>query len=333
MTGLTGNLEHIPLKLYRIQNSELPLYMSSYDESRVKEMPEGALLYEKNSINRTDSNGESVLVKECRLRGNVNDERWELHFTQDCDVSNMEIPADYYTLTAYPIEPFRYQWGDVSPDSKINNLCDYESAKREADALVSGLGYEEMEIFQWCQTYCNESVDALDGYQFIYGISLSDVKSVSEKSSVDENRYSIMAYNGELTGACAANQIYIRVGVTSSGIGKIELSQVFETGDKLTDKPEMLSFARVEDAANSYMHQKLNAEKTFTYWGQEVEYVIDSIELSYVTIAYEDNQYALVPVWVYYGNPAEYTVARNVPVFGITAVDGCAIEFMSGTVY
>lgn len=332
LAGLTENLEHVQPELWMVQDNALPYYISIYDEARVKEMPEGTLIYEKNSINRMDNNGNPMLVRECRLRGNVNGERWELHFTEDCLVYSLEIPADYYTLQAYPIEPLRYQWGGVSQDSKLNNLCDYESAKREADELVNALGYEEMEVSQWSQTYCNDSIDNLDGYQFLYVISLSDVKSVSQKSSLDQRGYTIMAYNGKLTGDCAANQIYVSVGVMSEGIGKIECGQVFITGEKLTDRPQMLSFTRVDDAAKSYMNERLNAEKTFTYWGTEVEYVIDRIELSYVTVLYENNQYALVPIWVYYGSPNSYSAVKSTPVFGVTAVDGCAIEFMSGSV-
>lgn len=330
ISGLMENMEHIPNYLWEITDYEIPFYTDNYDESRVKEMPEGTLLYERDSISRFDSAGQSVPIRECRLRGNVDGERWELWYTEDCALYEIEAPSDYYMLRLYPLEPLRVQWGGVSADSLLNNSCDLESAKGKAEAIVSDFGYGDLEILQVYQSYCNDAVDTLDGYEFLFGVSVSDVKSVSQVCRTDAASYSIMAYNGEIAGDLAANQICMRVGITSEGTGAIELTQMFTTGERLTDKPKLLSFSRVDDAARSYMNERLNAETSFVLWGEEVQYDIQKIELSYVTILYEDNRYALVPVWVYYGTPKEYPVVANKPVFGITAVDGIVIQFVSG---
>lgn len=333
ISGLTENMEHIPNYLWEIAGFEIPFYRDNYDESRVKEMPEGALLYEKDSLNRVDSDGQSVPVRECRLRGNVDGERWELWYTEDCALSQIEAPTDYYMLRLYPLEPLRVQWGGVKADSALNNVCDLEAAQAKAEALVNDFGYENLEILQVHQSYCNDSVDSLDGYRFLFGVSMSDVKTVSQTAPgwVDSDSYSIMAYNGAIVGDFAANQIYVRVAVSSGGIGEIELLQMFTTGERLTDKPKLLSFSSVDDVARSYMNEKLNAETSFVFLDGEVQYDIEKIELAYVTILYEDNRYALVPVWVYYGTPDKYPVIKSMPVFGITAVDGIVIQFMCGS--
>lgn len=306
---------------------DITYYLDNYSESQVQDMQEGTLFYEVPALNRTDANGEPLQIKTCRMRGDVNGERWELLCTQDCasyGSGNMSFPDDYYILKAYSLEPMHYQWGDVSLDSKLSNLCNAEDAQNTAEELLVKMGYENMTLLKTSQTYCDDMVDTLDGYSFLFGYSYDDIETVLAGNLSNTYTYCLISYNGETTGKNATNQPYVRVKVCSNGINGFEISlPYYRESEKISDHVECLSFDQVDGIASAYMQELINGDEPLS---ESNTTNFDYVRLQYVAVQYEDKQCVIAPVWVYYGRASSYISDYCQAMFGVMAIDGTVIE-------
>lgn len=305
---------------------DIVYYLDHYSETQAQDMQEGAMFCEVPALNRTDANGEPLQIKTCRMRGDVNGERWELLCTQDYInyYNDLSFPDDYYILKAYSLEPMRYQWGDVSLDSKLSNLCNAEDAQKTAEELLVEMGYENMTLLKTSQTYCDDMADTLDGYNFLFGYSFDDIETVLAGGISSANSYYLASYNGEITSKNATNQLYIRVRVCSNGINGFEISYpYYMESEKISDCVECLSFDQVDGIARAYIQELLNGDEPLS---ESNTTDFDFVRLQYVTVQYEDKQYVLAPVWVYYGRASNYISDYCCAMFGVMAIDGSVIE-------
>lgn len=308
-------------------------YLDHYSETQAQDMQEGTLFYEVPALGRKDANGEPLQIMTCRMRGDVNGERWELLCTQDfTNYNNLSFSDDYYILRAYSLEPMHCQWDNVSMDSKLSNLCSVEDAQKAAEEWLEKMGYENMALLKMSQTYCDDMLDTLDGYNFEFGYSFDDIETVyTGNLYVATSSYYLASYNGEITSENATNQPYIRMLVCSNGVNGFEISYPFYMeSEKISDQVECLSFDQVDGIARAYIQELLNGDEPLS---ESNTTDFDFVRLQYVTVQYEDKQCVMVPVWVYYGRASNFASDFTHAMFGVMAIDGSVIEMEADSVY
>ncbi|MGN0151484.1 MAG: DUF6034 family protein [Wujia sp.] len=317
---ITEGRTYIPNEL---NGNEIVYYLDHYDESQVMDMPEGKLFCEVPALNRMNAQGEPMEIMTCRLRGDVDGKRWELLCTQDCSTYDLELPNDYYILKAYILEPMHYQWNNVSMDSPLVNACDFDGAEKAASDFLTQIGYEDMKLLRVVQTYCDDTLETLDGYNFLFGYSLQGIETALAANMLNYHTYILSSYNGERNAQNAANQFYIRVNVCNFGISSFEIAQLYTMGEKMSEHVECLAFEQVDEIARTYMQERLDGEDALS---ESSTTNFDTVRLQYVTVQYENNQYVLAPVWVYYGRASSYMTDYRSALFGVMAIDGSVIE-------
>ena len=317
---ITEGRTYIPNEL---NGNEIVYYLDHYDESQVMDMPEGKLFCEVPALYRMNAQGEPMEIMTCRLRGDVDGKRWELLCTQDCSTYDLELPNDYYILKAYILEPMHYQWKDVSMDSPLVNSCDFDGAEKTASDFLTQIGYEDMKLLRVVQTYCDDMVDNLNGYNCLFGYSMDEIETMLSCNFLNPKSFILSSYNGEPNGQNSASQFYIRINICKDGITSFEIVQPYTVGEKMSEHVECLAFEQVDEIARAYMQERLDGEDALS---ESSTTNFDTVRLQYVTVQYENNQYVLAPVWVYYGRASSYMADYCSALFGVMAIDGSVIE-------
>lgn len=192
------------------------------------------------------------------------------------------------------------------------NRLDIEMAKEEANEIVAKLGFEDMEVLhtvQACVESSENSIGVLDGYCFIYGKDMGELGAKYWNGG--------LTVIGELGIDEGAPQPYVYVTVTSSGIENISIGMEYEVIEELSDNTDILSFEQVDAIAQKHFQELVNEHKC----SQD----ISSIELGYVYVRYDTENYAVVPAWIYYEGQDGYD-GKTYAFRAFNAIDGSVIE-------
>ena len=150
-----------------------------------------------------------------------------------------------------------------------------------------------------------------DGYRFIFAPRYDNLP-VAFLNSTYVNDTPTYAKVSGLEQACF--QEYIHVNITSEGIIEASFYKGYDQSEELTDDAELLSFDAVDVAAKKYI------EESYPY-----VVTITNIDLKYVVTYYGEEDYALVPVWLY--STETEVDGWSSTCFGVNALDGSIIEF------
>ncbi len=301
--------------------------LSSYEESDYVELAEGQLLYEeiRESYEDTPEDSTTTRRSKTRLRGMVDGEEWDMSVQYVEPVGG--APYGVISMSNVYSDTFVWEYGSISDMNTMffgENVVDIDEARQDAINALSKLGFEELDNIYTCSVVSVDSCTLIEegyyryegeknnGYCFVFARRYGnlDVGYVAH----GYGGLTITGVEGEELGNF---QEYIYVTVTDDGIYNISFSTGYEITEKLSDESKLMDFDYINDAAIKFIEER---PITYKYIG--------TIELKYVAIYYDDEGYALVPVWIYYDS-MEGTIAANEPQarFGVNALDGSIVNF------
>ncbi|MBQ9934638.1 MAG: hypothetical protein IJO70_02225 [Lachnospiraceae bacterium] len=289
--------------------------VSEFQESNVVEYKENQILYEESyeDFDEAGNIAGEVIAKKGKLRGTVDGDEWELRAygtnennKHDYDVMIMhKIYTDTEVIQCIGVN-------DFATSCYGNNLLDIDTARADVEEFLKKLGFDKIDnisTFQLVTKMGDKEVN--DGYRFIFAPRYDSLPLAFLNSSyvIDTPTYA-KVYGIEQ----ACFQEYIHVNITSEGILEVSFYKGYDEPVELTDDAELLSFEDVDIIAKKYIEESYPFVLT-----------ISNIELEYVITYYGEEDYALVPVWLY---STEIDVGGwDSSCFGINALDGSVIEF------
>ncbi len=287
--------------------------IGKYQESDVVVYGEGQLLYEEDyySYEDGDIDGE-VISKETKLRGTVDGNEWEL---SACYINeNNKLAYGFIVMTQVYTDTVISQYtglNDLSTTWYGENKLDIDEAKADAEAFLDKLGFDKVDNIHTFQIVTKvDEKEVNDGYCFIFSPSYDNLPV-----TYLNNIYGFQNYAKVFGLEQGSIQEYIYVNITSEGIMDISFTKGYDNPVEMTDDAKLLDFEHIDIAAKKYLEEEYPFLTT-----------IDKIELKYVMTYYGDEDYALVPAWIYSakddGSDGLYTTC-----FGVNALDGSIIEF------
>lgn len=289
--------------------------VSGFQESNVVVYKDNQLLYEESYDSFDDAGNISgeVIAKKAKLRGTVAGEEWELR----------GYSANENNMYAYDIMVMNKVYistevvgcigvNDFATSCYGENILDIDTARADAESFLKKLGFEKIDNIHTFQLVTKvDDKEVNDGYRFIFAPKY-DSLPVAFLNGFYVNDNPTYAKVLGLEQACF--QEYIHINITSEGIIEVSFYKGYDQSEELTDDAELLSFDDVDVAAKKYM------EESFPY-----VVTIANIDLEYVITYYGEEDYALVPVWLY---STETDVdGWGSTCFGVNALDGSIIEF------
>lgn len=289
--------------------------VSDFQESNVVEYKGNQLLYEE-SYQDFDEEGSitgEVIAKKAKVRGTVEGEEWELrgYSTNENNKHAYEVMVMYKVYTNTEITQC-VGVNDFATSCYGNNLLDIDAARADAEEFLKKLGFDKIDNIHTFQLVAKvDDKEVNDGYRFIFAPRYDSlaVAFLSNSYVFDTPTYA-KVYG--LEQACF--QEYIHVNITSEGIMEISFYKGYDEPVELTEDAELLSFEDVDIVAKKYIEESYPFLVT-----------ISNIELEYVVTYYGEEDYALVPVWLY-STEADVD-GWDSSCFGVNALDGSIIEF------
>lgn len=289
--------------------------VADFQESNVVEYKVNQLMYEESyeSFDDTGSIAGEVIAKKAKLRGTVDGEEWELRAYS----SNENNMYAYDVMVMYKV----YSDTEVTQCTGINdfstsvygeNILDIDTARADAESFLKKLGFDKIDNIYTLQLEIKvDDKEVNDGYRFIFAPRYDNLP-VAFLNSTYVNDTPTYAKVSGLEQACF--QEYIHVNITSEGIIEASFYKGYDQSEELTDDAELLSFDAVDVAAKKYI------EESYPY-----VVTITNIDLKYVVTYYGEEDYALVPVWLY--STETEVDGWSSTCFGVNALDGSIIEF------
>lgn len=289
--------------------------VSEFQESNAVEYKGNQILYQE-SYEDFDDEGNiagEVIAKKGKLRGTVDGDEWELRAygtnennKHDYDVMIMhKVYTDTEVIQCVGVN-------DFATSCYGNNLIDIDTARADAEEFLKKLGFDKIDNISTFQLVTKvDDKEVNDGYRFIFAPRYDSLPLAFLNSSyvIDTPTYA-KVYGIEQ----ACFQEYINVNITSEGILEVSFYKGYDEPVELTDDAELLSFEDVDIIAKKYIEESYPFILT-----------ISNIELEYVITYYGEEDYALVPVWLY---STEIDVGGwDSTCFGVNALDGSIIEF------
>lgn len=303
--------------------------LSKYEESNFVELSDGQLLYKETRESYEDTPDDSITTRKSktRLRGKVDGEEWDMTVQYVEPVGG--VPYGVISMSNVYSDTFVLNYEMINDRNTMffgENVVDMGEAKKDATDALNKLGFEEIDnIYTYsvisCDTYTTENGysqstgEKNNGYCFVFARRYGnlDVGYVAHPY----NSITMTQVYGEELGNF---QEYIYVTVTDDGIYNISFSTGYQVTDKLSEESILMDFGSINDMAVKYIEER-----------PIICQDIGSIELKYIATYYEDEGYALVPVWVYYFsmdfNKATY-YEEPCARFGVNALDGSIVDFI-----
>ena len=289
--------------------------VSEFQEGNVVEYKENQILYEESyqDFDEEDNIVGAVIAKKGKLRGTVSGDEWELraYGTNENNKHDYDVMIMYKVYTDTEITQC-VGVNDFATSCYGNNLLDIDAARADAEEFLKQLGFDRIDNVQTLQLVTNvDDKEVNDGYRFIFAPRYDSlpVAFLNNNYVLDTPTYA-KVYG--LEQACF--QEYIHVNITSEGILEVSFYKGYDEPVELTDDAELLSFEDVDIIAKKYM------EESFPF-----VLTISNVELEYVITYYGEEDYALVPVWLY---STEIDMGGwDSTCFGVNALDGSIIEF------
>ncbi len=291
----------------------IDMQIGEFQESDVVEYKEGQLLYEESysDLEDVEISGE-VLSKIAKLRGTVDGEEWEL---SACYMNEhhrlaygLVIMTNVYTDTVIS----QYTGlNDLSTAWYGENKLDIDAARADAEEFLDKIGFEVVDNVHTYQivTLVDEKEEN-DGYCFIFSPRYDDLPV-----AFLSNQYGLPS-SANIVGleqACVPEYIYVNI--TSEGIMDVSFTKGYDNLVEMTDDAILLDFDEIDLVAKQYI------EENYPYYN-----TIGKVELKYVIACYGNEDYAVVPAWIY-SRKDEGVDGRVTTCFGVNALDGSIIEF------
>ncbi len=272
-------------------------------------------------------------MKKGLIQGKINDETYELYYFNQ-DLSMIFGPYGFVEgICLYPVKGRSFKTGCerlVSPeDVKVTeNACNYNEAVVAAQDIVEKLGFVNYEIADSYVLMEDEEqtgiiidgslsngmggVSVPNGYRFAFtpnmdgmGIGYYHYTSVATLDYIDSATTSINKDKISI-------QPSVVVDIDDTGVTRVYMEGLVDVKQSISSDTKLMSFEQADAIA------KKTFEEIYTVNAQ-----VTQIRLEYVVVKYE-NQYALVPAWVYYRQ--DYG-GEAMTLFAINALDGTPIHF------
>lgn len=301
---------------------DIAYYIENYNEKNVQELPQGTVIFHSED----DVEGETISTDSGTLRGYVDGVPFELRYYAD-DSNGYK----YSSLILSRVVPHGRLYTSCSTEYELahtlygENACDLDSSMHTAQDLMERMGYTDMSLIATEYLVLNEDTSDgvyMDGYNFTFVRETDGIQHLlyNQTYAVVKDTYEVEAMLDTLPGAV---QEWISISVDSSGIRGISFSIRYDRGERLSEHISTLSFAQVDAVAQDYMNHVLDAYDAYGAWA---EINIVEVRFGYVVLLYDD-QYTLVPVWMYVDEKSfEYSAFSN-GYFAVNALDGSIVQF------
>ena len=275
------------------------------------------------------------------IQGKINDETFELYYCGQ-DLSANYGPYGFSEgICLYPVKGISFKAGCerlVSPeDVKVTeNACDYHEAVVAAQDMVEKLGFVNYEMADSYVLMEDEEqtgviidgslnngmggVSVPNGYRFAFTPNM-DGRGIGYYHSTSIATLDYIDSTATLTNDSTATLINkdkisvqpsVVVDVDDTGIIRVYMEGMVDVKQSISSDTKLMSFEQADAIA------KKTFEEIYTVNAQ-----VSQLRLEYVVVKYE-NQYALVPAWVYYRQ--DYG-GEAMTLFAINALDGTPIHF------
>ncbi|MCM1173050.1 MAG: DUF6034 family protein [Clostridium sp.] len=301
----TDAYEHVESRIARIEWE-----MDNLKDNAV-EYPKDQFIFTEEFYYPEDNS--TTFYNNALLRGEIDKDVWLLEY--DYVDYEADIQVDQPALYGSCPEKQNYINNSYGMDLGIyKNKCDRAEAEREAELFLDKLGFHNMscvkmtEIQPVSEGKVKNGADYLDGYGIVYAPYLNGI-----------NMFSDVGEGVSVNDGITAVQPYVIICVNSKGVYSFCIMEDYEIEETLSENSQMLSFQQIDDIAHTHF-DKLLEEYPST------QYDITKVNFEYVCVAYDENSYAMLPVWVYY---SEFIVAGDTmldPVLIINALDGALIS-------
>lgn len=192
------------------------------------------------------------------------------------------------------------------------NYMNLEEARAQAKKALEKLDIIDMEIVHTGQACVENQASGeqyLDGYYFVFARN-ANFKYWYAPCTCITNA------NGVLEKITPQSFVYVTV--TSAGVQNISIGTEYDVTEALSMDTQVLSFEQVDTIARDYFQKMVDERKNSA--------AIESIEFGYVYMMYDEERYAIVPVWIYYARTfGDYDHKRNTFVI-FNAIDGSIIN-------
>lgn len=291
-------------------------YLEYGQFNETMELTDDELIY---SITYEESGTEGLL---CHLRGSVDGEICELKLFEDGSgieiyslTQKMPFPSgldnEKELLKALNVSDAT-QTIEYVEIADTDNLCDIEYAYDYIKKLTYDMGVLDMEVLHVTRLVRYDGV--VDGYGFVLG------KNFGEVSQGYMSNWTVLSDDeiGNNT------QGYIWISVNSEGLVHMMMTDVYGETTLMESDVSILGFEQVNNVAKQYMQENISDLENVIVCN------ISEIKFSYITILYEDEQYVVVPTWVYYCKNRHGWTYEKDACFGVNALDGTIIHFGDG---
>ncbi len=278
---------------------------------------EDKLIYETDSYSEDDSEIVKSHEERALIRGEINGDIWQLVYNQSrSDIENEgETDSEVHVPVLIGICPEKFGYSNYADKytSHYENICDKETAQRDAQEFLDRLGFNDMELIfsyelipqVWDEAGNYSIADYCDGYGMVFAPMLGNIKSPCNMTDIEAS--------GDGTNFITQPRIFIRTG--RDGVFSFEIVGGYEIKETLTENSSMLTFEQIDAIAKD----------EFEKAGFDQRAKIIQVNFGYMYVSYEDSSYAAVPVWCYCAEESyDETIIK--PILTICALDGTVIE-------
>lgn len=291
------------------------------DGSQEAPIVDGQIFYPYNAVYREKTFdpangiyrevGEDIndTMEYARLTGKINGKQCQLMVSKSTKFGETRVWIVSDELcTASNIE---YEIGTTG---LTENLCDYDKALSSANDMVKKITDTEYDLCMTMSRSVNSQIEGYgravqyDGYKFYFTPVISDYPIIYNSA------YTIMSDETQYV-----NQPMLMIEIDSYGLVEAKYLTDFSIDGCMSDAPTVLTFEKSQEELKKQI--QLYLQET-----SGLEITIDRIEFSHVLLR-QDNQYAIVPVWMYYISNAGYQSIKDTAAFGVNALDGSTVLF------
>lgn len=287
------------------EKADIELQIENYVEAEYVKYPDDKLIYEFD-IDFGLQSGKIFNCERAHLKGEADGKLWYLNYERGFfDGIAEEDYEEYYEeygayteqqglLHGFCPENTPNLMYMMNMDTGFENKCERETAEKEAEKLLEGLGFGNMKQVNITSLRINpdENDDGscmLDGYILTYAPSVNGIDLLYGSN----NKYiSVDNSNTEEATNILAGQPFVKIAVSSDGIFEFGIYEQYEIGDILAGSSSMLSFEQVDSQVKGFFESLAD--------NNNVDVEIDEIRFGYACITYDGISYAMVPVWRYY---------------------------------
>lgn len=321
------------------------------------------LLEEQDTISAIKEDGQGVGIRtsdysESMYFGDINGQHYIFSFSDSGFTCEVIDPAAFVSESLMEnSELTYYAWETGTDDNRctmsgedlekqaewILDVCGLDAYKVTSTLPLHWMNYIEKDDtdistpMPWWMTEISydEKTEWNDGYSFVFTRQINGV-------AVDYTNYDYMGYQYYFNAHSeqlyyyltydymptdfGSEQEYITVQMNAKGLVSISVPCLFEVKEDLTKQTALLPFSNVKEVIQSSLEA---GSYPYTFYaisgGNKVNLIYNRMDLIYVYVAGEDDEYALLPVWRLSG----WDNDRIARMYCINAIDGNMIDILA----